>query len=70
MMVHHTEYTIPASGMLFANDHTAGRTFIFDLRDALHPKVAASFDDMAGFMHPHSYLQRSWPKVVLYRPMF
>jgi hypothetical protein len=57
MMVHHTEYTMPASGMLFANDHTAGRTFIFDLRDALHPKVAASFDDMAGFMHPHSYLR-------------
>ena len=26
--VHHTEYTMPASGMLFANDHFAGRTFI------------------------------------------
>src|ERR1700734_1227031 len=25
MVVHHTEYTMPASGMLFANDHTAGR---------------------------------------------
>src|SRR5579863_4350552 len=56
-MVYHTEYTMPASGMLFANDHNAGRTFIFDLRDPLHPKVAASFTDMAGFMHPHSYLR-------------
>ena len=28
--VHHTEYSMPASGMLFANDHDAGRTFIFD----------------------------------------
>ena len=46
--VHHTEYTMPASGMLFANDHKAGRTFIFDLRDPLHPKVATSFTDMAG----------------------
>lgn len=55
--VHHTEYVMPASGMLFANDHNAGRTFIFDLRDALHPKVAASFTDMAGYMHPHSYLR-------------
>ncbi len=55
--VHHTEYTMPASGMLFANDHDAGRTFIFDLRDPLHPKIAVSFTDMAGYMHPHSYLR-------------
>ena len=57
MRVHHTEYTMPASGMLFANDHEAGRTFIFDLRDPLHPKLATSFTDMAGYMHPHSYLR-------------
>lgn len=55
--VHHTEYIMPASGMLFANDHKAGRTFIFDLRDPLHPKIADSFTDMAGYMHPHSYLR-------------
>ena len=53
--VHHTEYTMPASGMLFANDHDAGRTFIFDVRDPLHPKVATSFTEMAGYMHPHSF---------------
>ena len=57
MRVHHTEYTMPASGMLFANDHDAGRTFIFDLREPLHPKLATSFTDMAGYMHPHSYLR-------------
>lgn len=57
MKAHHTEYTMPASGMLFANDHDAGRTFIFDLHDPLHPKVATSFTDMAGYMHPHSYLR-------------
>ncbi len=57
MQVHHTEYTMPASGMLFANDHEAGRTFIFDLRDPLHPKLVTSFTDMAGYMHPHSYLR-------------
>jgi hypothetical protein len=56
-LIHHTEYTMPASGMLFANDHYAGRTFIFDVRDPLHPKVATSFTDMAGYMHPHSYLR-------------
>jgi hypothetical protein len=54
---HHTEYTMPSSGMLFANDHDSGRTFIFDVRDPLHPKVATSFTDMAGYMHPHSYLR-------------
>jgi hypothetical protein len=47
---------MPASGMLFANDHYAGRTFIWDVRDPLHPKVATSFTDMAGYTHPHSYL--------------
>jgi hypothetical protein len=57
MQVHHTEYTMPASGMLFANDHMAGRTFIFDLRNPLHPATAASFTDMDGYMHPHSYLR-------------
>jgi hypothetical protein len=57
MRVHHTEYTMPASEMLFANDHDAGRTFIFDLRDPLHPKIVTSFTDMAGYMHPHSYLR-------------
>ena len=55
--IHHTEYTMPASGMLFANDHDAGRTFIFDLRDPLHPKISTSFSDMAGYMHPHSFLR-------------
>lgn len=57
MQVHHTEYSMPASGMLFANDHAVGRTFIFDLHDPTHPKVATSFTDMAGYMHPHSYLR-------------
>jgi hypothetical protein len=55
--IHHTEYVMPASGMLFANDHLAGRTFIFDVRNPLSPKIETSFIDMAGYMHPHSYLR-------------
>ena len=55
--IHHTEYVMPASGRLFANDHDAGRTFIFDVRDPLHLKVVASFTDLAGYMHPHSYIR-------------
>lgn len=57
MQVHHTEYTMPASGMLFANDHLAGRTFIFDVREPLKPRIVTSFTDMAGYMHPHSYVR-------------
>src|SRR5882724_8330662 len=57
MSAHHTVCTMPAGGMLFANDHEAGRTFIFDVRDPLHPKVATSFTDAGGYMHPHSYLR-------------
>lgn len=54
---HHTEYTMPAKGRLFANDHDAGRSFILDVRKPLHPKVVTSFTDLGGFAHPHSYLR-------------
>jgi len=57
MQIHHTEYVMPASRMLFANDHLAGRTFIFDVRNPLAPKIVTFFTDMAGYMHPHSYLR-------------
>jgi hypothetical protein len=46
---------MPQGGRLFANDHLAGRTFIFNVRD--RPKVAASFSDLAGYAHPHSFLR-------------
>jgi len=55
--IHHTEYVMPESGMLFANDHDIGRTFVLDVRDPKHPSVATSFEDMAGYMHPHSFLR-------------
>jgi hypothetical protein len=50
--MHHTEYWMTESGLLFANDHAAGRTVVMDLRDPLHPKVHASFGDLAGYSHP------------------
>jgi hypothetical protein len=55
--VHHTEYWMPAGGLLFANDHKAGRTVVIDLRDPLHPHVHAAFGDLEGFSHPHSFLR-------------
>jgi hypothetical protein len=56
-LVHHTEYTMPAGGILFTNDHGADRTSLFDLRDPLHPRIAGSFTDVDAYMHPHSYLR-------------
>jgi hypothetical protein len=57
MQVHHTEYWMPDSGQLFANDHMAGETAIFDLRDPLKPTVRTKFAGLAGYSHPHSFLR-------------
>ena len=43
--------------MLFANDHDANRTMIFDLRNPLKPRVAASFESLGGFSMPHSFVR-------------
>jgi hypothetical protein len=52
---HHTEYEMPASGMLFANDHDANRTLILDLRNPQQPRQAGSFKSLAGYSMPHSF---------------
>jgi hypothetical protein len=57
VMPHHTEYEMPAGGMLFANDFGAGRTFVLDLRDPLHPKVANTFGELDGYAYPHSFVR-------------
>lgn len=54
---HHTEYEMPMSGMLFANDHDANRTLIFDLRDPLKGHVESSFEGLDGFSMPHSFVR-------------
>ena len=46
---HHTEYEMPASGMLFANDHDANRTIILDLTNPLQPRQAAAFTSLGGY---------------------
>lgn len=55
MRPHHTEYEMPLSGMLFANDHGANRTFVLDLRDPMKPQVAGSFGSLGGYAMPHSF---------------
>jgi hypothetical protein len=52
---HHTDYEMPADGILWANGFDASRTFLFDLRDPAHPALRAAFGDPHPFGHPHSY---------------
>jgi hypothetical protein len=56
-MPHHPEHQMPADRRLFANGFATGQTFVFDLKDPLHPRVAARFGDVEGFTHPHSFLR-------------
>lgn len=55
--VHHTEYTMPAGGVLFANDHDAGRTWRIDLRDPDRPKLLGDFEAQGAFEMPHSFVR-------------
>lgn len=52
---HHTEHRMPQGGILFANGFYAGKTFLFDLNDPLHPKLAGSFTSAGPFNFPHSF---------------
>ena len=52
---HHTEYTMPAGGVLWANGFDASRTFVFDLRRPDRPALSRTFGDPAPYGHPHSY---------------
>jgi hypothetical protein len=54
---HHTEADMPLDGFLVANAFESGRTDVFDLRQPLHPALAASFGDLDGYMHPHTYVR-------------
>jgi hypothetical protein len=56
---HHTELEMPDGGFLLANAFESGRSMLFDLHDPRHPSVAASFGDLDGYMHPHTYVRLS-----------
>jgi len=61
---HHTEAKIAADGHLLANDFTLGHTWLFDLTDAVHPRALASFQDVAGFSHPHTFIRLADGRVL------
>jgi hypothetical protein len=52
---HHTNYEMPADGVLWANGFDSGQTFRFDLRDPASPRLLGMFGAVLPFSHPHSY---------------
>lgn len=54
---HHTEHALAGDGTLFANGFDSGKSFVFDLSKPAAPRVASSFGDVQGMMHPHSFLR-------------
>ncbi len=54
---HHTEHEMSPDGKLFANGFGSGTSFVFDLSHPMHPRLAASFGDVDGYSHPHSYVR-------------
>jgi hypothetical protein len=56
---HHTEYEMPADGVLWANGFDASRTFRLNLRDPTNPRLLDPVGDPGPFSHPHSYARLS-----------
>lgn len=54
---HHTEHEMAAGGRLFANGFGSGQSFVFDVRDPARPRIEHQFSDVAGMMHPHSFVR-------------
>ena len=54
---HHTEGELAANRHLLANGFHAGRTWLYDLSVPREPRILASFGDVAGFGHPHSFVR-------------
>jgi hypothetical protein len=58
-MAHHTNYAEPPDDVLYANDWIANRTYVFDLHDARHPRLARKFGSVGVYSYPHSFVHLS-----------
>ncbi|MGH8288069.1 MAG: hypothetical protein ACREV7_03455 [Steroidobacteraceae bacterium] len=58
-MAHHTNYAEPANDVLYANDWIANHTYVFDLRDPRHPRLARQFGGIGAYSYPHSFVYLS-----------
>ncbi|TAN04114.1 MAG: hypothetical protein EPN36_09940 [Rhodanobacteraceae bacterium] len=53
---HHTNYSEPPDDVLYANDWLGNRTYVFDLHDPAHPRLARQFGSVGAFGYPHSFV--------------
>ena len=54
---HHSEHAMAADGRLFVNGFGSGQSFIFDMTNPAKPQLDGQFGEIAGMMHPHSFLR-------------
>lgn len=54
---HHTNFTLPNSGKLFANDFMGNGTYIFDTGDPRHPVLAGSFKNQGDYSFAHTFVE-------------
>lgn len=59
MLAHHTNYSLPPDGILYANDWMANRTYVFSLRDPRHPSLLRQFGSVGDYGWPHSFVYLS-----------
>ena len=59
LMAHHTNYSEPPNGVLYANDWFGNRTYVFDLRYPVHPRLVRKFNSVGAFGYPHSFVYLS-----------
>ena len=53
---HHTNYAEPLDDVLYANDWLGDRTYVFDLHDPVHPRLARKFGNVGVLGYPHSFV--------------
>ncbi|HEY8166109.1 MAG TPA: hypothetical protein VIF83_11205 [Gemmatimonadaceae bacterium] len=54
-MPHHTEFSLPAKGVFFANDFSADRSFLIDFRNRAAPRLAGKTVVVPGGRRLHSF---------------
>jgi len=52
---HHSEHVMPAGDALFVNSFSAGTSFVIDLSDPVHPRVASTFGAVGDYTYPHTF---------------
>jgi hypothetical protein len=53
---HHTNYAEPPDDVLYANDWLGNRTYVFDLHDPAHPRLARKSGSVGALGYPHSFV--------------